>query len=126
MRLGFSLMVRGQLLGVQITHEGTTYALRRGEVLHLWHDGEPVQVKAGEPVTLPTTAPPARSGAASRPAASPPGGRRRRAWSAASSGSRTTWRRSSRADRSPVRARSGCGAGPAVGGCRCPAAAGGR
>ncbi|MBV6701401.1 glycoside hydrolase family 65 protein [Kitasatospora aureofaciens] len=60
MKLGFSLLVRGMLLGVEITHEGTTYTLRRGEVIHLRHDGEGVQVKAGEPVTLPTTAPPAQ------------------------------------------------------------------
>ncbi|MEV7781539.1 glycosyl hydrolase family 65 protein [Kitasatospora sp. NPDC088351] len=58
MRLSFSLMVRGQLLGVRITHEGTTYTLRRGELIHLRHDGEAVQVKAGTPVTVPITVPP--------------------------------------------------------------------
>ncbi|MEU8923110.1 glycosyl hydrolase family 65 protein [Kitasatospora sp. NPDC048545] len=60
MGLSFSLLVRGHLLGVRITHDSTTYTLRRGEVIHLRHDGEAVQVKAGAPVTLPTTAPPAQ------------------------------------------------------------------
>ncbi|MET9180653.1 glycosyl hydrolase family 65 protein [Kitasatospora aureofaciens] len=68
MKLSFSLMVRDQLLGVRITHGGTTYTLRRGEVIHLRHDGEAVQVKAGSPVTLPTTVPPAQE-----PCAQPPG-----------------------------------------------------
>ncbi|WP_031075910.1 glycoside hydrolase family 65 protein [Streptomyces sp. NRRL WC-3742] len=69
--LGFSLMVRGQLLGVRIGHEGTTYTLRRGEVIHLRHDGEMVQVKAGEPVTLPTTVPPAQERCAQPPGREP-------------------------------------------------------
>lgn len=69
--LGFSLMVRGQLLGVRIGHEGTTYTLRRGEVIHLRHDGEAVQVKAGRPVTLPTTVPPARERCAQPPGREP-------------------------------------------------------
>ncbi|MFJ9693640.1 glycoside hydrolase family 65 protein [Kitasatospora sp. NPDC101183] len=69
--LGFSLMVRGQLLGVRIGHEGTTYTLRRGEVIHLRHDGEAVQVKAGSPVTLPTTAPPGQERCAQPPGRAP-------------------------------------------------------
>jgi alpha,alpha-trehalose phosphorylase len=71
MKLSFSLLVRGHLLGVQITHDGTTYTLRRGEVLHLRHDGEAVQVKAGSPVTLPTTSPPAQERCAQPPGREP-------------------------------------------------------
>ncbi|WBP87599.1 glycoside hydrolase family 65 protein [Kitasatospora cathayae] len=71
MKLSFSLLVRDQLLGVRITHDGTTYTLRRGEVLHLRHDGEPVQVKAGSPVTLPTTVPPAQERCAQPPGREP-------------------------------------------------------
>ncbi|MER6397716.1 glycoside hydrolase family 65 protein [Kitasatospora sp. NPDC059973] len=71
MRLSFSLMVRGQLLGVRITHAGTTYTLRRGEVIHLRHDGEGVQVKVGSPVTLPTTVPPAQERCSQPPGREP-------------------------------------------------------
>ncbi|MED7947992.1 glycosyl hydrolase family 65 protein [Streptomyces sp. BE20] len=71
MRLSFSLLVRGQLLGVRIGHDETTYTLRRGEVIHLRHDGEAVQVKAGEPVSLPTTAPPAQERCSQPPGREP-------------------------------------------------------
>ncbi|MBP0451891.1 glycoside hydrolase family 65 protein [Kitasatospora sp. RG8] len=71
MKLGFSLMVRGQLLGVRITHDGTTYTLRRGDVIHLRHDGEAVQVKAGRPVTLPTTVPPVQERCSQPPGREP-------------------------------------------------------
>ena len=59
-RLTFSLKVRQCLLQVRITHSGTTYTLRGGEVLHLTHDGEDIQVKAGTAVRRPTAVPPAQ------------------------------------------------------------------
>ncbi|MFI8460920.1 glycoside hydrolase family 65 protein [Kitasatospora sp. NPDC085464] len=71
MRLSFSLLVRGHLLDVRISHEETTYTLRRGDVLHLRHDGEAVQLKSGKPVTLPTTAPPAQERFAQPPGREP-------------------------------------------------------
>ncbi|MFE6871973.1 glycoside hydrolase family 65 protein [Kitasatospora sp. NPDC057692] len=71
MRLSFSLLVHGQLLGVRIDHDRTTYTLRRGEVIHLRHDGETVQVKAGRPVSLPTTTPPAQERCSQPPGREP-------------------------------------------------------
>ncbi|MFC8448557.1 glycoside hydrolase family 65 protein [Kitasatospora sp. NPDC057223] len=59
-RLTFALKVRQCLLQVAITHSGTTYTLRRGEVLHATHDGEEIQIKAGSPVRRPTAVPPAQ------------------------------------------------------------------
>ncbi|MBF9066683.1 glycoside hydrolase family 65 protein [Streptacidiphilus fuscans] len=53
-RLTFSMTVRQSLLTVEITHETTTYAVRKGGPVPVVHDGERVQVEPGHPVTRKT------------------------------------------------------------------------
>ncbi|MFC5640828.1 MULTISPECIES: glycoside hydrolase family 65 protein [Kitasatospora] len=53
-RLSFSMGIREHLLRVDITHETTTYTLRRGGALPLSHEGEPLRVERGRPVSRPT------------------------------------------------------------------------
>ncbi len=53
-RLCFSMNVREHLLRVDITHATTTYTLRRGSVLPVLHDDEPLRIEAGKSVSRPT------------------------------------------------------------------------
>lgn len=52
-RLSFALKVRTSLLHVEISHTRTTYTLRRGDSLTLLHEGEPLRIEAGRPVSFP-------------------------------------------------------------------------
>ncbi|GAA2998908.1 glycosyl hydrolase family 65 protein [Kitasatospora albolonga] len=56
-RLAFALVVRGNLLHVEITHTRTTYTLRRGNPMTVLHEGEPLRVEAGRPASRPMAAP---------------------------------------------------------------------
>ncbi|MGW4894349.1 glycoside hydrolase family 65 protein [Kitasatospora sp. NPDC004240] len=60
MRLSFSMQVRGMLLAVRITHDDTTYTLRRGSSIRVRHDGEEFQLRPGTPAVRPTASPPAQ------------------------------------------------------------------
>jgi len=55
-RLAFPLTLRGQLLDVEITHEGTTYALQDGEGLTIRHEDWDLHLKPNEPVAIRTNA----------------------------------------------------------------------
>jgi alpha,alpha-trehalose phosphorylase len=48
-RLCFRLVYRGRRLRVDIGRDGVLYELTDGEPLELWHCGEPVRVRVGEP-----------------------------------------------------------------------------
>ncbi|KQV19781.1 MULTISPECIES: glycoside hydrolase family 65 protein [unclassified Kitasatospora] len=52
-RLAFAMKIRGNLLHVEITHTRTTYTLRRGSTLTVLHEGEPLRVEPGRPVSRP-------------------------------------------------------------------------
>jgi alpha,alpha-trehalose phosphorylase len=51
--LRFHLTVRGQLLAVEITTDGVTYTLERGDGLTVYHRDEPLDLRPGEPVRRP-------------------------------------------------------------------------
>ncbi len=55
--LRFPLTIHGQLLEIDITHETTTYTLRKGEGLTIRHEDQEIQLIPGEPASLPTTPP---------------------------------------------------------------------
>ncbi|RAG87244.1 family 65 glycosyl hydrolase [Streptacidiphilus pinicola] len=50
-RLAFALRVRDSLLTVEITHDTTTYEVRKGDPVPVVHDGERLLVEAGRPAT---------------------------------------------------------------------------
>jgi alpha,alpha-trehalose phosphorylase len=52
-RLRFRVQVREQLIEVDMTHEGTTYRLIVGRGMLIHHFGEPLRLRAGEPVARP-------------------------------------------------------------------------
>jgi alpha,alpha-trehalose phosphorylase len=52
-RLRFRVQVREQLIEVDMTHEGTTYRLLEGPGMLIHHFGEPLRLRAGEPVACP-------------------------------------------------------------------------
>jgi alpha,alpha-trehalose phosphorylase len=55
--LRFRLEVRGQRIEVDVTHAATTYRLLEGTGLVIEHDGEPVRLRPGVPVLMPSLAP---------------------------------------------------------------------
>ncbi|GAA2249225.1 MULTISPECIES: glycoside hydrolase family 65 protein [Kitasatospora] len=56
-RLAFAMVVRDRLLHVEITHQRTTYTLRRGAPMTLLHEGEQLKLEHSRPVSRPTTVP---------------------------------------------------------------------
>ena len=59
-RLAFTLVVRGQRLRVEVTHETATYSVTNGHPLEILHYGEKVHVSADKPQARPLQAVPAR------------------------------------------------------------------
>jgi alpha,alpha-trehalose phosphorylase len=59
-RFAFTLVVRGQRLRVEVTHETATYSVTNGHPLEILHYGEKVHVSAEKPQTRPLQAVPAR------------------------------------------------------------------
>jgi len=53
-RLRFPLTIRGQTLEVEITPASTTYTLRQGEGLTIYHGNQELQLTTTAPLTLPT------------------------------------------------------------------------
>lgn len=51
--LSFHLMVRCQLLAVEITADGTTYTLEQGDGLTIYHRDERLDLRPGQPVRRP-------------------------------------------------------------------------
>jgi alpha,alpha-trehalose phosphorylase len=51
--LRFHLAVRGQLLAVEITTDGVTYNLERGDGLTVYHKDERLDLRPAEPVRRP-------------------------------------------------------------------------
>jgi alpha,alpha-trehalose phosphorylase len=52
-RLSFRLQIRGQQIGIDMTHHGTTYTLLHGAGLPITHHGEPLRLRPGRPLRLP-------------------------------------------------------------------------
>ena len=59
-RIAFCLVVRGERLRVEVTHETATYSVTDGHPLEILHYGEKVHVSAEKPQTRPLQAVPAR------------------------------------------------------------------
>ena len=55
-RLAFRIQVRGQLLGVEMTHTATTYTLLAGRGLLIEHRGEELRLTPGDPAVMPPAA----------------------------------------------------------------------
>jgi alpha,alpha-trehalose phosphorylase len=53
-RLRYPLTIRGRVLEVDITHESTTYTLRRGDDLTIRHEDRELKLVSGVPISIPT------------------------------------------------------------------------